>query len=90
MSPALVLGRLGSCPGEAVCAPVGVPLALDLPRTPGDLDQQVLKEFAAANEQVGHGRSGDAGFGHWSPRLWAREARSSLSFRPMLAAIKQS
>jgi hypothetical protein len=41
-------GRLGYCPGEDLCAPVGVPLPLDPLRPAGGVDQQVLQELAAA------------------------------------------
>ena len=40
------------------------PLRLDSPWSPGGVDQQVLQELPAANEQVGQGRSGDPVFGH--------------------------
>ena len=36
----------------------------DPPRTPGGVDQQVLQELPAAEQQVGQGRCGDARFGH--------------------------
>ena len=39
------------------------PLPLDPPWSPGGVDQQVLQELPAAQQQVGQGRSGDAGFG---------------------------
>ena len=43
------------------------PLPLDPPWTPGVVDQQVLQELPAAQEQVGQGRSGDSGFGDKVP-----------------------
>ena len=39
------------------------PLQLDPPWSPGGVDQQVLQEIPAAQQQVGQGRSGDPGFG---------------------------
>ena len=43
------------------------PLTLDPPRPAGGVDQQVLQELAAAEQQVCQGRSGDPGFGHKVP-----------------------
>jgi hypothetical protein len=39
------------------------PLPLDPPWAPGRVDQKVLQELPAAEQQVGQGRSGDPGFG---------------------------
>ena len=43
------------------------PLPLNPSWSPGGVDQQVLKELPAAEQQVGQGRSGDPGFGHSVP-----------------------
>ena len=43
------------------------PLPLDPPWSPGGVDQQVLQELPAAEQQVGQGRSGDPGFGDKVP-----------------------
>jgi hypothetical protein len=43
------------------------PLPPDPPWSPGGVDQQVLQELPAAEQQVGQGRSGDTGFGHKDP-----------------------
>jgi hypothetical protein len=45
------------------------PLPLDPPWSPGGVDQQVLQELTAAEQQVGQGCSGDAGFGHKVPAV---------------------
>jgi hypothetical protein len=43
------------------------PLPLDLPWSPGGVDQQVLQELPAAEQQVGQGRSGGPGLGDKVP-----------------------
>ena len=48
------------------------PLPLDPPWTLGGVDQHVLQELPAAQQQVGQGRSGDAGFGDKVFRSYAR------------------
>jgi len=45
------------------------PLPLDSPWPPGGVDQQVLQELAATEQQVGQGRSGDPGFGDKVPAV---------------------
>jgi len=59
----------------------------DPPRTPCRFNQEVLQELPATQQQIGQGRSGHTGFSHPDPALLARATRSSLSSRPMLAAI---
>jgi hypothetical protein len=48
------------------------PLPLDPPWSPGGVDQQVLQELPAAQQQVGEGRCGDPGFGDKVFRSYAR------------------
>ena len=48
------------------------PLRLDSPWSPGGVDQQVLQELPAAQQQVGQGRSGDPRFGDKVFRSYAR------------------
>jgi len=67
MRPALGSGA-GWCP-DPVCrlSIARCPLPLDPPWSPGRVDEQVLQELAATEQQVGQGRSGDPGFGHQVP-----------------------
>jgi len=72
MKPALVLGPAGVLSRRSPLCAGRRPLPLDPPWTAGGVDQQVLQELPAAEQQVGQGRSGDAGFGDKVFRSYAR------------------
>jgi len=60
------------------------PLPLDSPWTPSAVDQQVLQELTAAQQQVGHGCSGDPGFGH---PVTAAVGQGGAEFRDLPANV---
>ena len=63
----LVLGPAAAQSPRCRLSSARYPLPLDPPWSPGGVDQQVLQELPAAEQQVGQGRSGDPGFGHKVP-----------------------
>ena len=63
----LVLGPAANQSRRCRLSSARCPLRLDPPWSPGRVDQQVLQELPAAQQQVGQGRSGDPGFGDKVP-----------------------